>query len=163
MVFVSLKEIGTGEDLFFNVQYFKFITKAILIPSIYYHYRKNNVASVTKLYKPDLYEKWEKLASHVKVEIPKYGNHSLEDFLNYRTALSLVGLGINESFSNKSFWKKYKTINKLLKNQNIQNALQKLPLNSLPLHWKIFFMLAKNRQAIGVLTALQAIKIIISR
>ena len=163
LVFFPLKEIGTGEDLLFNVQYFKFLTKAVLIPSIYYHYRKNNVTSVTKLYKPDLYEKWEKLASFVKMKVLKYDNQVLENFLNYRTALSLVGLGINESYSNKSFWEKYKTINKILNNQNIHNALQKLPLNSLPLHWRIFFTLAKYRLSSGVLTALQAIKIIISR
>ena len=161
--FVPLKEIGTGEDLLFNVQYFKFITKALLIPSIYYHYRKNNVSSVTKLYKADLYEKWERLASYVKVEVLKYGNPTIEAFLQYRSALSIVGLGINETFSNNSICKKNKAINQILKNSNIHEALQKLPLNSLPLHWKIFFTLAKYRLSIGVLTALQAIKFIISR
>lgn len=163
LTFVPLKEIGTGEDLLFNVQYFKFITKAILIPSIYYHYRKNNVTSVTKLYKADLYEKWEYLASLVKVEILKYGNPILEAYLHYRTALSIVGLGINETFSNNTLCKKYNAINRILKNPNIHAALQKLPLNSLPLHWKIFFTLAKYSLSIGVLTALQAIKFIISR
>ena len=51
--FVSTRKIGT-EDLLFNVFYFSYIKEAVYLPNTWYHYRKNNAISLTKLYKPDL-------------------------------------------------------------------------------------------------------------
>lgn len=55
--FVPVRQIGT-EDLLFNVYYFTWVKKAIYLPDLFYHYRKNNITSLTKLYKPHLTEQW---------------------------------------------------------------------------------------------------------
>ena len=142
--FISTKEIGT-EDLLFNVYYFRWIRSALYIPDTFYHYRKNNVISLTRLYKPNLVTQWTRLFRYIEDWIEPLGRKDLETALSNRKALCLIGLGLNIVFSNKSLKEKYNLIDDLVSLDWYRKAIKGLPLSHFPIHWKIFYFSAKKR------------------
>ena len=160
--FVSTKEIGT-EDLLFNVYYFTWIKEAIYIPQPFYHYRKNNITSLTKLYKPRLSEQWQLLFSKIEEWIKSMNRPDLKKALENRRALSLIGRGLNITFSNKPMKEQYQELSHLLYSKEYRFAIRQLPLTYFPIHWKIFYSFAKNRNVWGVLFLLKIMKTFISR
>ena len=70
--FVDLSEIGTYEDGFFNLEIFKYVNRACYLDSYYYHYRRANISSVTKRYRPNL----SNLAFYQEHEL-QYSHHKL--------------------------------------------------------------------------------------
>ena len=151
--FISTKEIGT-EDLLFNVYYFKYIRKAVYLPKCYYHYRKNNMNSLTSLYKENLVEKWLRMFSYIEEYIKPMDNQYLRDALDRRKALCLIGLGLNITFSSSSLKKKVEQLNNILYSNWYHDAVVKLPLAYFPLHWKLFYGAAKYRRTSIVYTLL---------
>lgn len=160
--FVSTKEIGT-EDLLFNVYYFTWIKEAIYLPNPFYHYRKNNITSLTKLYKPRLSEQWQLLFSKIEEWIKSLNRADLLEALQYRQALSLIGQGLNITFSPKSFQAQQQELGLLLHSEKYKTAIQHLPLNHFPIHWKVFYGMAKHRNVWGVLCLLKIMKTFLSR
>ena len=160
--FVSTKEIGT-EDLLFNTYYFTWIEEAIYLPNPFYHYRKNNITSLTKLYKPRLSEQWQLLFTKIEEWIKPLNRFDLFQALQYRQALSLIGQGLNITFSNKSFKAQHQELSRLLHSEKYKKAIQQLPLNFFPIHWKMFYGMAKRRNVWGVLCLLKIMKTFISR
>lgn len=160
--FVSTKEIGT-EDLLFNVYYFTWIKEAIYIPNPFYHYRKSNITSLTKLYKPRLSEQWQLLFTKIEDWIRPLNRSDLLEALQYRQALSLIGQGLNITFSEKSLLAQHKELKCLIHSEKYKKAIQYLPLNHFPIHWKLFYGMAKHRNVVGVLCLLKTMKIILSK
>lgn len=142
--FISTKEIGT-EDLLFNIYYFRWIKKALYLPDAFYHYRKNNVSSLTRLYKPNLDVQWTRLFSYIEEWIVPLKRKDLEEALSNRKALCLIGLGLNCVFSDMSLRDKYKLMDYLVSQAWYQVAVNSLSLNYFPPHWKLFYYSAKNR------------------
>ena len=126
--FVPVRQIGT-EDLLFNVYYFTWVKKAIYLPDLFYHYRKNN----------------------------------LEKALTYRRALSLIGQGLNITFSPVSFMKQHGALSAILSSHEYRTSIRQLPMNYFPIHWRLFFEMARFRSTTGVLCLLKLIKFIIER
>ena len=155
--FVSTKEIGT-EDLLFNVHYFRWIQSAVYVPAPLYHYRKNNITSLTKLYKPRLSEQWNVLFQKIEECITPLHRPELEQALQYRRALCLIGQGLNLTFSNKGLLEKRKELSTILHAEFYRHAIQVLPLNYFPLHWKIFYGMAKYKCTWGILLLLLIMK-----
>lgn len=92
--FVSLKDIGTGEDLLFNLSYINHSTSTYIIDEPLYHYRKYNDNSITARYKYDLKSKWHNLYSAIESLIDSDLYH--KSIYEYRRAISTIGLGLNE-------------------------------------------------------------------
>lgn len=161
--FVPTQVTGTAEDLLFNVDYFMLMQSAIYLPMTIYHYRKNSVESFTSLYKPDLFEKMQNLFQLIEERISPLNNKDFFVALSYRKVLSLIGQGLNITFSGKSFRKKLGKISKILHSPVYVNALESFPLYVLPLHWKVLFWLAKCKFSVMVLSLLQIINRIIDR
>ena len=160
--FVSTKEIGT-EDLLFNVYYFTWIKEAIYLPNPFYHYRKNNITSLTKLYKPRLAEQWELLFSKIEEWIRPMNDLDLEEAIQYRRALSLIGQGLNITFSNQSIINQYHHLLHIIQEEKYKTAITALPLDYFPIHWKLFYGMAQKRLVWGVLTTLKIMNLSISR
>ena len=160
--FVSTKEIGT-EDLLFNVFYFSWIKEAIYIPNTLYHYRKNNVTSLTKLYKPYLKEQWINLFEKIETYILSKHRQDLNDALLNRKALCLIGLGLNITFSPYSMCKQRVLISEVLNSDWYIKSIQQLSLRDMPFHWKLFYTFAKHKNAIGILLMLKIINFILRR
>lgn len=160
--FVSTKEIGT-EDLLFNVYYFAWIKEAIYMPNPFYHYRKSNITSLTKLYKPRLSEQWQLLFSRIEEWIKPLNRPDLLEALQYRQALSLIGQGLNITFSEKSFHAQHQELGRLIHSEKYKKAIQYLPLNYFPIHWKLFYGMAKHRNVGGVLCLLKIMKSLLAK
>ena len=160
--FVSTKEIGT-EDLLFNIYYFTWVKEAIYLPTPCYHYRKSNITSLTKLYKPRLSEQWSLLFSKIETWINPMNRPDLLEALQYRQALSLIGQGLNITFSEKSFQAQRNELAHLIHSEKYKKAIQQLPLSYFPIHWKLFYGMAKYRNVWGVLCLLKIMKTFLSR
>lgn len=147
--FVSTKEIGTCEDLIFNVQYLENCEIVFIINSPFYNYRKINNSSFTSDYKVALFSLWQNLFNHIGKLI-----HSNEAFFDKafknRIALSLIGLGLNEMQNPAGFFKQYKNLHYILQHMLYKKAYSALELRYFPLHWRLFFIFAKYRFVIGV-------------
>lgn len=160
--FVSTKEIGT-EDLLFNVYYFTWIKEAIYLPKPFYHYRKNNITSLTKLYKPRLTEQWNLLFSKIEDWIRPMHQADLDEALQYRRALSLIGQGLNITFSTKNYSEQRMEISLLICSEQYQRAIQSLSFAHFPIYWKVFYGMAKYQMNWGVFWLLNLMKNFISR
>ncbi len=161
--FVPTQVTGTAEDLLFNVDYFMRMESAVYLPLTIYHYRKNSVESFTSLYKPDLFTKMQNLFGLIEQRISHLKNKEFNEALSYRKSLSLIGQGLNITFSDHSFLRKRTLISKILHSPLYVEPLRMLPLGVLAFHWKVFFWFAKRKCSTVVLLMLQAINKIIDR
>lgn len=161
--FVNLSEIGSYEDGLFNIEVFSQVEKAVYLNKCLYHYRKENTSSVTSAYRKDLFEKWQRLFDLMQEYIAE--NDLPSDYqaaLNNRIALSIVGLGLNIMSCDCRAAEKIKMIKEIIKSERHKKAYKDLCFTYLPVHWKLFYQLAKHGNATGVYLLLKAIKTIIS-
>ena len=107
--FIDTKQIGSAEDVLFNIVYMGRISKAVYVPETWYHYRKGE--SYTSSYKADLPQKWEKLYQEIEKEITKQqlGKDFIQAYKN-RISLGIIGLGINEMYAKTSLKEKYRDV-----------------------------------------------------
>ena len=163
ILFIDLKEIGTYEDGFFNLEAFGKVKKATYINQPMYHYRRTNVSSQTSVYREKLFSQWMYLFDLMQDYIDR--NHLNEDYqeaLRNRIALSIVGLGLNISSSGMSKKEKIKTVSRILNNRKYREAYEQLKLKWFPIHWKFYYFCAKHKLSIGVYLFGEAIRLIIS-
>lgn len=159
--FVDTKIYG-NEDAFFNIQYLEYSVSVKVINIPLYNYRKNNFSSYTNLYKPYLFQQWKTLYQKITGII---ANKEVEYkvALQNRIALSLIGLGINESYSDAPFYAKVKKISVILHDDAYQKAYQNLTMKYFPLHWKLFFYAAKYKYSSVVLLLATVINFLINK
>ena len=148
--FTDTKLIGT-EDALFNIQYLEYAEKVKILNLPLYNYLKITEDSLTKLYKPYLFQQWKTLYQKISEIITNKEDEFKVAFGN-RIALSLIGLGINETYSNLPFSAKIKKIAIILHDDLYIKAYQNLEMKYFPMHWKLFFYLAKSKNALGVLS-----------
>ncbi|MBO1926317.1 glycosyltransferase family 2 protein [Thiomicrorhabdus sp. 6S2-11] len=159
ITFLPYGEIGSNEDLPFNLQYARHIKNAFIIDSPYLHYRRDNESSLTSGYKPLLSEQFPKLHNYVYNLL---GNHTkLLELYDYRVAFNLIGLGLNELRNPKGFFSRYKAIDKILNNSHYSKSLRKAPINKMNLKWKVLFFSAKHKLTPIVYLLLRTISLIL--
>ena len=108
-----------------------------------------NNSSLTNLYKPYLFQQWKTLYQKISEKILKK-DIDFQKALSNRIALSIIGLGLNETFSDVPFYAKIKKISVILHDPIYIKAYQNLDMKYFPLHWKLFFYLAKSKNATGI-------------
>jgi glycosyltransferase EpsH len=160
--FVSTNEIGT-EDLLFNVEYFKYVRRAFYISECLYHYRKSTLSTLTSLYKEDLDKKWLRMFERIENVITPLNRPELREALSHRKALSLLGLGLNITFCRESFLWKHKMLDVIITSDWYSTSISHLDINPMPLHWKTFYSMARQKQTWVVLLMLQIMNRIINR
>ena len=148
--FLDTKMIGT-EDALFNIQYLEYADKVNVLNLPLYNYFKVNNSSLTNLYKPYLFQQWKTLYQKIS-ETTLNKNIDFQKALSNRIALSIIGLGLNETFSDVPFYAKIKKISVILHDPIYIKAYQNLEMKYFPIHWKLFFYLAKSKNALGVLS-----------
>lgn len=146
IAFQDTKEIGT-EDLLFNIQVSKYVRRAVFLNRHFYHYRKDNEMSLTKVNSVDVFQKWQRLFALLKQELE---NHQERDMfyeaLNNRISFSVIGLGILiVRNGNSPINMKAKHLRLVLHDEVYKKCLQQLQLTYFPLHWKVFFYCAKRQ------------------
>ena len=161
IAFVDTKIYG-NEDAFFNIQYLEYAVNVKVINTPLYNYRKNNFTSYTSLYKPYLFQQWKALYHKIS-EIIANKEVAYKVALQNRIALSLIGLGINESYSDAPFYAKAKKIAIILHDDSYQKAYQNLSMKYFPLHWKLYFYAAKYKYSSLVLLLATVMNYIINK
>lgn len=159
--FVSTKELGTGEDLLFNVQLFPYIKSAVVLPCCLNHYRKNNASSLTSTHKPHFFTQWTRLQNLIWHEIE--GNALLEEAFYNRIACTMIGLGLNEHAADVSYSEHKKRIFDILSTERYKKAIGMMKYSYLPIHWKVFFLSCRYRLFFVYWLLIKVIKKIISR
>lgn len=159
--FTDTKIIGT-EDALFNIIFLEFAETVTIIDKPLYNYRKTNFNSLTTTYKPALFEKWTVLYSKI-AEIIIEKNDDFHTALQNRICLSIIGLGLNETFSNSTYADKQTRLKEILSDPLYKKAYSNLKLKYFPLHWKIFFYFAKNKRSVPLLIMLIIMKSIINK
>lgn len=161
--FVDTKIIGT-EDALFNLYALGNFERAVYIKKPLYHYRKTNGTSLTSNYKPKLSCQWNCLFDMMQEYVER--KHLPDEYnqaLRNRISLSVVGLGLNSLNAPVSSWEKIGMIKRIISNQRYREAVRTLQLNYFPIHWKVFYLCAKLRNAAGVYILLRMIQKIIAR
>jgi glycosyltransferase EpsH len=160
--FVSTKEIGTCEDLIFNIQYVDYIENVIVLNLPLYYYRKSNNTSFTSHYKSNLFFQWKNLFKQIK-RLICLNNEVFNSALNNRIALSIIGLGLNEMQNPEGFFSRYKKLRLILNDELYKKAYISLELKYFPMHWRLFFGFAKYRFVPGVYGMLLGINYFVNR
>lgn len=161
--FVDTKLIGT-EDALFNCHYFYFVKKAFYAHQHFYHYRRDNLESLTSVNKPNLHHQWNTLFSLMADIIDKFNlDARYRIALNNRIALSIIGLGINEMNASYGLVRKFHNLKRVLKSDLHRKSYKDLTLKYFPLHWKLFFFFAKYNFTIGVFSLLFAINYFVNK
>lgn len=161
--FVDTKIIGT-EDLLFNMYYFGFAKKCFFIDKPFNHYRKDNETSLTRSYKPKLFSQWSELYSRIRIYLNE--NSLGEDFhkaLDNRICLSMIGLGLNELCNKASHSQRMRNLKSILSSEQYKSAFENLEFGYFPIHWKLFFVFCKRRNAFFVYLLLNAMQMMIGK
>lgn len=142
--FFDLKLIGTYEDGLFNIGIFQYARQVISINKAFYHYRKTVITSITHSYNSNLQKQKCFLYDWMKryVEKNKLPVIYLSAIKN-RICLSLISIGLNEQHSNIIYLRRLKCFYKLLSLPLYRNALNSLNIKYFPVHWKLFYVVAK--------------------
>lgn len=143
--FIDTKIIGT-EDALFNIQVFSQVKRVAYIPNTFSHYRKTNSNSLTRKYKDQLVYQWKELYRRIEIQLDSE-NASPEYYqaLSNRIALGLIGLGLNLAEDERlNFAQKRRELKKILQISHYRAALASLQLDYFPIHWKLFFVCAKQ-------------------
>ena len=159
--FRDMSEVGV-EDLFFNIEVFWNVKSAVYISDTFYHYRKDDMSSLTHCYKKDLAYRWQHLYGLIEMELREH--HVTPDFyeaLSNRICFGLIGLGLNlaEDKSMKHT-EKLRELRKILLMDHYRSALNRLPIQNLPAKWKPFFYFAKHGQANSMFMMLSVMNIL---
>ena len=153
--FYDIRKIGSYEDGLFNLQYFQYANKAIYVNQYFYHYRRTNDFSITKVYNSHLNRQWASLFKIMADYIADYNlNEKYVQALKNRISLSLIPLGINEISQKGSVKNKIVGIKRVICSKGYKSAIKTLDIKFMPFHWKIFFMAAKVKNAFAVFVLL---------
>ena len=153
--FVNTKDIGT-EDLLYNVQLFWNVKSAFYLSDVFYHYRKDDMSSLTHCYKEDLVYRWQNLYGLIEKELNEHQvTPDFYEALSNRICFGLIGLGLNLAEDRgMKHSEKVRELRKILSMEHYRNALNKLPIHHLSAKWRPFFFYAKHRQANSMLAML---------
>lgn len=147
----DVRLFGTYEDGLFNLNVFAFVRKAVFLNRAFYHYRRDNTASITQSFKDDLFEKQQALFGYMSDYIDAHPElPDARQAFNNRIALSLISLGLNELENPAGLRARYGGIRTILKHTKCHSAYRALPLKALPAHWKLFFLCARRKFTPGV-------------
>lgn len=154
--FVDTKLIGT-EDLLFNAEVFNYCSSAFAIPDCFNHYRKFNTGSLSRQYKPQIFQQWTELQRRLKVVCTDIDY--LQQSVSNRVALSTIGLGLRIICTRAyGFKQKKQLLEEVIRNQRYVDAYQKLEIKFMPLHWVVFFSCAKYRLTLCLMALLSIMR-----
>lgn len=155
----DIKQIGSSEDMLFNLEVFLNIDSIVYINQPFYHYRKNAGASISSSYKPNLETQWDNLYEKMRGIIV---SNQLPDrymtALNNRIAVSALGIGMNCVQDNAAVLVKCKRLKKALSHPNRSETLKQLKIKHMPIYWKLFYLSARYKFIFAFFTLLVIIK-----
>lgn len=152
MEFLSARQIGTAEDLCFNINIFNKLNIVYYLPYTYYHYNKINNNSIVHSYKKDLVFTRKNLHKYMYDFIHK-NKLSAEyiEALNNRMILTILSLSRNIMNTNKSFIEKYTLLKSILDDPIYKSYFIKFNFNKLEFKWKVYYFFVRNKYILGTM------------
>lgn len=151
--FVDLCEIGSCEDLLFNIAALSACDSVGYVRKAFYHYNRVNPASITACYRPDLPCKWCELYRRMRSEIAKSGlGERGEMSLQNRIGLNVLNLVFNE-ISNPNAGERLGKVRRILHLAPFAGAAAGLRPARLPLRWKPFYFFVRHKMAVAVIVS----------
>lgn len=146
----NIKYIDTklipSEALDFNLKYLSHCSSAFYIHKPLYHYRRNNVQSVTKSFKPDIIDRWVYWNDYMLKQFKKnIISQSLLPAFYSRLACSIIPMGGN-AIKIEGIREQIAMCSIYLKNPIYVDAFRNFDYSSCPIYWRLFFWSAKTKQ-----------------
>lgn len=158
LLFKSEREF-ISEDIIWNLDYYKYSKKIIVIDSIAYGYRITP-GSLTQTYKENkfgmickLYKELKNRIDDVFIDDEAITRLQRQFFVNFRSCLK------QEIYSSKSYFDIYKSIKEMCASEIVYEILEEYPVSKINLKAKFFLILIKRRMYI-MITAFTIIGII---
>ena len=143
--FFDIKDVGSSEDILFNMYALYECKNTAYIDKPMYHYRKTG-ASITSTYRPNLTKQWKTLFHIMNSIIDEKGlDYSYKRALDNRIALSVFGIGMNEITGRGIKRESLRNIRSYIYDDIYRNAIMKIKLKYLPLPWKCLLLFAKYK------------------
>lgn len=156
--FVDTKIIGT-EDCWYQILLYENCEKFVYIDKPFYHYFRANEGSLTTKYNPNLFARWQRMFDYMEDYILKHDKGTdYANALENRIALSVLGAGINQTHSDDSIIDGSRRMKEMLQLKRYGHALSQLDISVMPFAWKVFFLLARNKQTLLLFTMLKLIE-----
>lgn len=134
-----------SEDLLFNLDFLYRANRVKIVPWQFYHYCLNN-SSLTHSYRPD---RWEKLVFMIQTlhNNDTFTNKEEQNLRINRTVIFYTMSAIQQEKGREdvSFREKMKQIRFIENTKEVRMAVQDYPIHKLPLKWRIYTYLLKNR------------------
>lgn len=157
--FYDIRKIGTYEDGLFNLDFFFYVSKAMFINEPLYHYRRTVSNSVTNSYNPELRNQWKRLFYILDNYVAEHQlGKNYEQALSNRIALSVIPLGINAVSNSGGLTKQFAEIKEIVTDEKYIESIKMLNKSYFPIHWKVFFGLAKHKNILGLYLLLRGIQ-----
>lgn len=143
--FYDVKDVGSSEDILFNMYALYNCNKIVYIDKPMYHYRKTG-RSITSTYRPHLIEQWKCLFKIMRciIEEKELGD-SYCQALDSRVSLSILGIGMNEIIGTND--KAIRRIKAYINEKFYCEAIKNIDLRMLPLPWKCLLWFAKMKNS----------------
>ncbi|WP_353047590.1 glycosyltransferase [Exiguobacterium sp. s139] len=149
---------GSFADLYYQIRALENCKRFIYIDYPVYHYRKTNVTSMTSTYQTNL------IASRIEffhilmryIEERNLGEDYNRALYN-RIALSMIGIGLNEIWSQKSLLNQAETLKQVLRQKEFRQAYSQIDMKYFDLKWRTFFQLCKREQTISLVLMLRSV------
>lgn len=144
--FYDINEIGSSEDVLFNMFALYGCQKIIYIDKPSYHYRKMG-DSITSSYRANLICQWNRLFDIIEniIKEKELGQRYMTA-LSTRITLSILGIGMNELCGRDiALREKIGNIRCYLNTKRYRAAVNEIDLSLLPLPWKTMVFFAKYK------------------
>ena len=162
--FDAHEKIGTFEDGLYQMDVYGNCNRFVYVQKPFYHYRKDNVSSITSAYREDFDKKMIYLFSVIEGKLPVNEMQNIyQTALKNRVGISLIGIGLNQIHSGYGVVKNAAAIKTTLNMDMFQTSLKTLPLENFPLHWRVFFLLCKRRMTPSLTLLLQIMEFLRKR
>lgn len=148
LFFENLNKVGSAEDTLFNSFVFLRVKRVVYINEPFYHYRRNNEASVTNRFRPNLLQQWSYLFAEMSKSVR---TAETEEALLNRIAISLFGFDLNVYAADIAWKEKIRLISECLSHPLYVKAYQQMKFQYLPIHWRLFYLSAKYKLSVMVL------------
>lgn len=146
VIFPSEREF-ISEDIIFDLDYYRFSTKTVIINNTAYNYRVNNL-SLTKKYQADKFIKCKILYNELlrKINLIYKDNSATlrlqrQFFVNIRSCIQQENIKV----SKLSYQEAIKNIKNICSDHQVQSIIRSYPINKLNIKQRIFLILIKYR------------------
>jgi len=143
-----------SSDVIFNIEVFQHLSTAYYMHKFYTHYRKSNPHALTRNYSTSLLPKYLNLFKATEEIITERGlSINYVEALNNRICVSTINHALNITGGNHDlkFTDQLDYFREVLNHPVYKNAFKTFRFDFLKLHWKVFFLLCKQRQTVLVL------------